>query len=187
MKHKAVGGQQSGCDYFCCKCNSFTFNYLILSKYIMPDTIEVTNDAKENDAINTTEGDVISKPEQIKVAGYEDFRKTVEDLSKNSKTQINIYFTGEKMDGVSWCPDCNDAEPEVKKALQFAEAESVFVEVDVGNREFWKDMKNPFRLDNDIKLMVIPTLLRWKRVERLDGEQCGKSDLLQMFFEENSD
>ena len=48
----------------------------------------------------------------------------------------------------------------------------------------WKDMKNPFRSDPNIKLMVIPTLLRWKSVVRLEGEQCEKWDLLEMLFNE---
>lgn len=48
----------------------------------------------------------------------------------------------------------------------------------------WKDMKNPFRLDSNIKLMVIPTLIRWKSVLRLEGDQCTKMDLLDMFFNE---
>jgi hypothetical protein len=50
------------------------------------------------------------------------------------------------------------------------------------NRPTWKDMKNPFRLDKDTHLSVIPTLIRWKNPQRLEGEQLLKSELLQMFF-----
>lgn len=46
-------------------------------------------------------------------------------------------------------------------------------------------MKNAFRGDSNIKLMVIPTLLRWKSVLRLEGDQCTKMDLLDMFFNED--
>lgn len=45
-------------------------------------------------------------------------------------------------------------------------------------------MKNPFRQDTRLKLMVIPTLIRWKTVVRLEGEQCEKPDLLEMLFNE---
>lgn len=44
-----------------------------------------------------------------KVAGYEEFLSFINDLSKNSKDLINVYFTGSKNSaGKSWCPDCND-------------------------------------------------------------------------------
>lgn len=37
--------------------------------------------------------------------------------------------------GHSWCPDCVEAEPVIDKALEkFATLDSIFVEVDVGNR-----------------------------------------------------
>lgn len=46
-------------------------------------------------------------------------------------------------------------------------------------------MKNPFREDARLKLMVIPTLIRWQTVIRLEGDQCEKPDLLEMFFTED--
>lgn len=48
----------------------------------------------------------------------------------------------------------------------------------------WKDMKNPFRLDSNMKLEVIPTLIRYKSPARLSGEQLCKDELLEMFFTE---
>jgi hypothetical protein len=58
----------------------------------------------------------------------------------------------------------------------------VLVSVDVGDRATWKDMNNPFRKDKDTHLMVIPTLVRWKQPQRLEGEQLLKPELLQLFF-----
>lgn len=49
----------------------------------------------------------------------------------------------------------------------------------------WKDRACPFRTDSRTKLMVIPTLIKWKGVQRLEGSQCGQQDLLQMLFEED--
>lgn len=43
-------------------------------------------------------------------------------------------------------------------------------------------MKNPLRTDKNTHLQVIPTLIRWKGPQRLEGDQCCKSDLLDMFF-----
>ncbi|XP_013109806.2 thioredoxin domain-containing protein 17 [Stomoxys calcitrans] len=118
--------------------------------------------------------------------GFDGFEKSIEDLAKN-KGKLFVYFTGEKDDkGVSWCPDCNVAGPKVEAAIkEFAEDDTIFLTVDVGNRSFWKDMKNPFRLDSRLKLMVIPTLIRWKTVIKLEGDQCEKPDLLEMFFNED--
>uniref|UniRef100_T1PAM7 Thioredoxin domain-containing protein 17 n=1 Tax=Musca domestica TaxID=7370 RepID=T1PAM7_MUSDO len=118
--------------------------------------------------------------------GFDGFEKSVEELSKCGK-KLFVYFTGEKDEnGVSWCPDCNVAGPKVEAAVkEFADDDSVFLTVDVGNRPFWKDMKNPFREDARLKLMVIPTLIRWQTVIRLEGDQCEKPDLLEMFFNED--
>jgi len=56
--------------------------------------------------------------------------------------------------------------------------------VDVGNREAWKDVnKNKFLLD-PFRLTQIPTLLRWKGAERLEGDQLLKPSLLELFFDE---
>lgn len=122
--------------------------------------------------------------EILKVSGYEAFRKTVDKLTQNGSSQVNVYFTGEKDEtDKSWCPDCNEAEPFVLSALnEHADKSSVFVVVDVGPRAFWKDMQNPFRKDSVAPISVIPTLLRWKSPARLDGEQCAKPSLLEMFF-----
>lgn len=49
-------------------------------------------------------------------------------------------------------------------------------------RPTWKDMNNSFRKDKDTHLSVIPTLIRWKQPQRLEGEQLLKPELLQMFF-----
>ncbi|XP_070509018.1 thioredoxin domain-containing protein 17-like [Chironomus tepperi] len=112
-------------------------------------------------------------------AAFVDFMKTF-----SSDKIINILFSGEKVDGKSWCPDCNDADPFIDDALKQFGDNTVFIFVDVGDRTTWKDMKNPFRLDKDTHLSVIPTLIRWKNPQRLEGEQLCKPELLQMFFTE---
>lgn len=43
-------------------------------------------------------------------------------------------------------------------------------------------MKCPFRTDSRLKLMVIPTLIRWKSPQRLEGEHCEKPELVEMLF-----
>lgn len=122
-----------------------------------------------------------------KVAGYEAFVAFIAELTTKAGDQpINVYFSGSKnASGGSWCPDCVVAEPVVRDALTRVQEPSHFVYVDVGDRAFWKDTKNPFRTDKRTHLSVIPALLRWTEARRLDGEQLLKPELLDMFFNED--
>ncbi|VVC88849.1 unnamed protein product [Leptidea sinapis] len=97
----------------------------------------------------------------VDIKGYEDFVKYVESLDINGPP-VFVYFSGSKnADGNSWCPDCVEEKYNIcNKAC-------------------------PFRTDSRIKLMVIPTLIKWKGVQRLEGSQCNKRELLQMLFEDD--
>uniref|UniRef100_A0A1A9X4K3 Thioredoxin domain-containing protein 17 n=1 Tax=Glossina brevipalpis TaxID=37001 RepID=A0A1A9X4K3_9MUSC len=119
--------------------------------------------------------------------GYNGFRETANKLTEDENVKLFVYFVGEKDDkGQSWCPDCNAAEGTVTKAVQeYADENTILLTVDVGDRPFWKDKENPFRKDSDVKLMVIPTIVRWKSTLRLDGDQCKKVELLEMLFKED--
>ncbi|XP_055376292.1 thioredoxin domain-containing protein 17-like [Condylostylus longicornis] len=120
-----------------------------------------------------------------KLSGYNEFRNYADNIKSGN---VNFYFTGSKNEsGVSWCPDCVEALPHVEEAFEKYQNNCTLISVDVGDRAYWKDMSNPFRLDKDIKLMVIPTLIRWKKPQRLEGDQCAKKDLLQMFFSDEED
>jgi Eukaryotic protein of unknown function (DUF953) len=101
--------------------------------------------------------------------------------------QVNVLFSGEKMeDGLSWCSDCEKAAPFIKQALTQAPVDSHLIHVDVGGRAYWKDMNCPFRKDKNTHLSVIPTLIRWKSPQRLEGDaQLCKADLLEMFFQDD--
>ncbi|XP_058813999.1 thioredoxin domain-containing protein 17-like [Topomyia yanbarensis] len=116
------------------------------------------------------------------VTGYDHFLRFVKDI-KNDNQVTNILFSGSKLEnGLSWCSDCVEANPFIETALKKAPEDSHFIYVDVGDRSTWKNMNNPFRKNTDTHLSVIPTLIRWKQPQRLEGEQCTKRDLLEMFF-----
>ncbi|XP_050678567.1 thioredoxin domain-containing protein 17-like isoform X2 [Leptidea sinapis] len=121
----------------------------------------------------------------VDIKGYEDFVKYVESLDINGPP-VFVYFSGSKnADGNSWCPDCVEAEPVIKSYFTELQKNIIFVYVDVGDRDYWKNKACPFRTDSRIKLMVIPTLIKWKGVQRLEGSQCNKRELLQMLFEDD--
>jgi hypothetical protein len=81
---------------------------------------------------------------------------------------VFIYFYGHKTNGVSWCSDCTNAAPVLQKCLDdpdLLNAETdEFISVDVGDRETWKNPENEYRLDKDIRLERIPSLIQWKTV-----------------------
>lgn len=51
----------------------------------------------------------------------------------------------------------------------------------------WKDPGCPFRKDPKTRLLVVPTLKRWNAPQKLEGEQCEKSELVSMLFTHNED
>lgn len=120
-----------------------------------------------------------------KVSGYQPFIDFMEKLTVPEGQKVNVYFSGTvDSSGKNWCPDCVQAEPFVTDALKRIAEPSQFVYVAVGDRDFWKDIKNPFRLNKITHLSVIPTLIRWKGNQRLEGDQLYKPELLDMFFED---
>ncbi|XP_063359991.1 thioredoxin domain-containing protein 17-like [Cydia amplana] len=124
---------------------------------------------------------------RVEIKGIDAFSKFTEDID-SSGPPVFFFFSGSKLpNGTSWCPDCVEAEPIVQAYLNELQKSIIFAYVDVGDRDYWKDKMCPFRTDARTKLMVIPTLLRWKGVQRLEGSQCNKRELLQMMFEEDEE
>ncbi|KAH8335136.1 hypothetical protein KR074_001179 [Drosophila pseudoananassae] len=124
-------------------------------------------------------------PEFVNARGFVEMEKLLKQYEKQ-RDPIYIYLFGEKdKQGRSWCPDCVEAEETIMTAfLTNAPEESLILVVDVGNREAWMDVKdNNFRKP-PYKVDGIPSLLHWKGVERLDGDQLTKKTLLELFFEE---
>ncbi|CAG9114858.1 hypothetical protein JYU34_007617 [Plutella xylostella] len=117
------------------------------------------------------------------VSGFSELENFLSNV--DSKKSVYLYFTGSKLEnGLSWCPDCVEAEPVVKAVLSELKKDVVFAYVDVGTREYWKDKDCPFRTDKRTKLLVIPTLIKYKGVQRLEGSQLNNRELLQMMFED---
>ncbi|CAH1101409.1 unnamed protein product [Psylliodes chrysocephalus] len=120
------------------------------------------------------------------IEGYENFVEFFKNFNANGHT-VHIYFGGSNK-GETWCPDCVRAWPvitEVIEELKASDPESHFVHVEVGDKFLWKDPKCPFRTDPSTKLMTLPTIIRWKKPQRLEGDKCEKKELVQMLFEED--
>ncbi|XP_026329771.1 thioredoxin domain-containing protein 17-like isoform X1 [Hyposmocoma kahamanoa] len=120
----------------------------------------------------------------VNLKDYGTFSEYYNDVSNKSPPTF-FCFTGTKKKGVNrWCRDFAEAEPVVKNVLNGIHKHVVFVFVDVGDREYWKNPQCPFRTDTRTKLMVIPTIIKWNGVQRLEGSQCNKAQLIEMMFED---
>ncbi|XP_043494664.1 thioredoxin domain-containing protein 17-like [Polistes fuscatus] len=120
------------------------------------------------------------------VKGYNDFVKFFENLK--TEEPVFVLYTGAKLEnGQSWCPDCVEAEPFIEAGLKTLPEKSHFVEVQVGDRAFWKDPNCIFRKDNKTQLKVLPTLALWGTQKRLQGSECQSEVLLDMLFTEKDD
>ncbi|CAF0913449.1 unnamed protein product [Brachionus calyciflorus] len=116
--------------------------------------------------------------------GLQQLRSYLTSLEGSNKS-IFILFTGDKneQDGSSWCPDCNVADPVIHKSLNLLSEDSEFITCYVGDRPTWKNPQNEFRMDKDIQLKCIPTLMQWKKNKVLREEQCADESLVEMLFE----
>ncbi|KAI4503713.1 hypothetical protein M0802_001116 [Mischocyttarus mexicanus] len=120
------------------------------------------------------------------VTGYKGFLEFFDNLK--TEEQVFVLYTGEKLEnGQSWCPDCVEAEPSIEAALKILPEKSYFVEVQVGDRAFWKNPNCVFRKDNKTQLKVLPTLALWGTQKRLQGSECLNKELLTMLFTEQDD
>ena len=64
--------------------------------------------------------------------------QNIKDISVDKNKTILLLFTGSKDSaGISWCPDCNVAEPVLQKVLSdqnYASDDYIFITVYVGDR-----------------------------------------------------
>lgn len=120
---------------------------------------------------------------KINVCGYNEVVKKADELQKGGKN-VYVLFCGSKDEnGKSWCPDCVEAEPVVQKCLPNMPSSSVFLYCSVGNRDYWKNKDNEFRVN--LKLTGVPTFLNWSnKKHKLVENQLFDESLINMMFED---
>lgn len=109
---------------------------------------------------------------EVTADGFEEVQKAITTASG----RVFILFTGSKVDGKSWCPDCVKAEPIVESVVHSAEGKALdatFITCYVGAREYWKDPACPFRTHPAFKLTCVPTLVE-------NGKKVRESIMLQL-------
>ncbi|GIM11284.1 hypothetical protein Vretimale_14807, partial [Volvox reticuliferus] len=98
---------------------------------------------------------------KIITANVETFAAAVAELTKAPAPHY-IVFTADNdpSTGKPWCPDCVRAVPPIQAAA--ARSPGTLLEVTVGPRSAWKgNPSHPFRVDPQLKLTGVPTLLAW--------------------------
>ncbi|KAL4517193.1 hypothetical protein Ndes2437B_g06800 [Nannochloris sp. 'desiccata'] len=93
-------------------------------------------------------------------------RAQLQTFSSSKHTPRFVLFKGD------WCGDCVRGVPPTKAVIVAAGLS--LVEVDVGDSETWRDPNHPLRVDQQLKLTGIPTLIEWTEngpaVKRLGPE-----------------
>ncbi|KAI8434561.1 hypothetical protein MSG28_003107 [Choristoneura fumiferana] len=118
----------------------------------------------------------------VSIKGFDEFVEFTNRIDPNGPPVL-FYFDSKLPDGVtSWCPDCVVAEPVVRACLNDVKKDLIFVHVDCGPRDFYRDPQCVFRTDGRSKIRRIPTLLRWKG-PRLEEAECIDRDKLAKLFE----
>jgi hypothetical protein len=103
----------------------------------------------------------------------------------DTSKKVFLLFTALKdEDGVSWCPDCNEADPVLTANLKYLTPDSEFLTCYVGEKALWKNQDNEFRKDPEFKLKCIPTIIQWKTNKILSENQCATDELVKMLFVE---
>jgi len=114
------------------------------------------------------------------------FEGKVSELQSSSKATnraLMVHFTGaEAANGTSWCGDCRLADPVLHKILY--SCPKAIVLVAKVQREAYKGNPNyPYRTNKLVRLVTVPTVMKWGTRERLEEGQCADEGLVQLFLD----
>ena len=121
------------------------------------------------------------------VDGLTDFLSLVDILKQGGASRVFVLFCGNRDEetGESWCSDCVKADSVINKVVsEQTDDNATLIVCTVGDKPSWKDPNNPFRTHKTLKLTGVPTLMEWDTPKRLGPEECAKTDLVQLLFEE---
>jgi thiol-disulfide isomerase/thioredoxin len=116
------------------------------------------------------------------VLSDEDFSKLLAEIGQeNVNCPIFVLFTGEKINGRSWCPDCTRSEPIILATLEEYSPDAILIVISV-KREPYRTQTFPYRLNPIIQLKCVPTLHRFRdgiSVRSLDDNECQEANLVK--------
>ncbi|CAA6670189.1 unnamed protein product [Spirodela intermedia] len=96
-------------------------------------------------------------------ASVVDFAAVFQKFKADSPRKKFLLFLADKdpVSSLSWCPDCNVAEPVIYQKLAALADEVAVLRAFVGDRATWRSPVHPWRVDPLLKIRGVPTLIRW--------------------------
>lgn len=114
----------------------------------------------------------------IRTVLLKDFESEFTSLIKAKKPFFG-YFTGSiSENGVSWCPDCETAKPNIEKGVKELEGSEIEFIVFPLDREPYKKSDFHLRTNPKTKLTAVPTLIFYN-----DGIEFGRMVEDELFDE----
>ncbi|PAN24563.1 hypothetical protein PAHAL_4G235900 [Panicum hallii] len=101
--------------------------------------------------------------------------------SPDGKVKLLLFLADrEPGSSLTWCPDCNVAEPVIYERLEALRGrDAVLLRAYVGDKPTWRDPAHPWRVDPRFALTGVPTLIRWEggaAAARLGDEEAHLKD-----------
>ncbi|KAL6059779.1 Thioredoxin domain-containing protein 17 [Balamuthia mandrillaris] len=118
------------------------------------------------------------------VREFERFEETVERLlATDGVNTVYAYFFGNLQadTGKSWCPDCVQGDPIIRKTLREHDPEAVLLECPSGERAVYRAADHVYRIHPLIQLKAVPTVIKWTKEGpkgRLVEDECFEEDNL---------
>ncbi|XP_006656041.1 thioredoxin-like protein Clot [Oryza brachyantha] len=90
---------------------------------------------------------------------------------------------------LTWCPDCNVAEPVIYERVEALGKDVVLLRAYVGDKPTWRDPAHPWRVDPRFRLTGVPTLIRWENgaaAARLGDDEAHLADKIDAVLNDAS-
>uniref|UniRef100_A0A0D9WPT9 Thioredoxin-like protein Clot n=1 Tax=Leersia perrieri TaxID=77586 RepID=A0A0D9WPT9_9ORYZ len=102
------------------------------------------------------------------------------DDNSGGKLKLLLFLADrDAASNLTWCPDCNVAEPVIYERLEALGKDVVLLRAFVGDKPTWRDPAHPWRVDPRFRLTGVPTLIRWENgaaAARLGDEESQLAD-----------
>ncbi|KAG6466989.1 thioredoxin-like protein Clot [Zingiber officinale] len=126
-------------------------------------------------------------PLEIWDAVLSDFDRVFERFDSTQSAQPALKFLlfladKDPSTKLSWCPDCNVAEPVIYKKLEASSSNVVLLRAYVGDRPTWRNPSHPWRVDPRFKVKGVPTLIRWENggvTKRLEDYEAHAEEKIE--------
>nr|AAW27079.1 SJCHGC01827 protein [Schistosoma japonicum] len=132
--------------------------------------------------------------EQLFIQSIDELTSQIEKARQNGR-HVFVYFSGstDMNTGDSWSEDCCKCESILESTIGVTKDSDLFLMIEVGDENEWKDPNNKFRIHPVYQIKELPTLLSLSSlngeahvvINRLEGKSCLDSTNVQTLFKAN--